>query len=352
MSTIRSVAKQAGVSIATVSRVVNGSSTVAPDLRDRVLEAVNHCGYTPTVGRRSQASIALVYAGPFTVGSPYDAACLDGIVSEMLDSDFDLTFVHLRRDKKPDETYSQFFLRKGIRGAIIRCTSSDRDVARAVADEGFPAVVLGDHFDHPNLAFAYNESRSASLEGVEHLVSLGHRRIAFAANETDDGDHVDRLDAFRDVLQAEAIYDERLVFRVPARRMDGGQLMRKLMSQPETPTAVFIADPLTAEGAINEAHKMGVGIPGDLSVLGFDDTETRYAIFPSMTAICQDSRELGRLSFELLLRRIAGTASCEQRHACGQAWLEINHTTGRATAHQVRILPNGDRLQTAIGSSS
>ena len=68
------------------------------------------CGYAPTVGLRSQATIALVYAGPFTVGSPYDAACLDGIVTAMLDSEYDLKIVHLRRDKKPDETYSQFFL--------------------------------------------------------------------------------------------------------------------------------------------------------------------------------------------------------------------------------------------------
>ena len=122
---------------------------------------------------RSSASIALVYTGPFSVGSPYDAACLDGIVSAMLESDYDLKITHLRRDKSPKETYSQFFFRKGIRGAIIRSTSADRDVARMIGDEGFPAVVLGDRFDHPRLAFAYNESGTASAEGVEHLISLG-----------------------------------------------------------------------------------------------------------------------------------------------------------------------------------
>src|SRR3990170_7261525 len=98
MTTIRRVAQKAGVSIATVSRVVNGSTAVDPELRDRVLDAVGRCGYAPTVGRRSAASIALVYTGPFTVGSPYDAACLDGIVTAMLDSEFDLKIVHLRRD--------------------------------------------------------------------------------------------------------------------------------------------------------------------------------------------------------------------------------------------------------------
>src|SRR3954470_11499058 len=104
MTTIRRVAQRAGVSIATVSRVVNGSSAVAPELRDRVLEAVSRRGYAPTIGRGSAASIALVSTGAYSIGSPYDAACLDGIVSAMLESDYDLKIAHLRREKSPKET--------------------------------------------------------------------------------------------------------------------------------------------------------------------------------------------------------------------------------------------------------
>jgi DNA-binding LacI/PurR family transcriptional regulator len=345
MSTIRKVALKAGVSIATVSRVVNGNGTVAPELRDRVLDAVNTCGYAPTVGRRSQATIALVYAGPFTVGSPYDAACLDGIVSAMIESEYDLKIVHLRRDKKQDETYSQFFMRKGVRGAIVRCTSTDREVAGALADEGFPTVVLGDHFDHPKLAFAYNESKKASREGMEHLISLGHKRIAFAANDIDDGDHLDRFEAYRETLTAHGLFEPQLVFRIPAHRSDGAQLMRKVLSHPNPPTAIFIVDPLVAEGVINESHRVGVSIPSDISILGFDDTDARNAIFPKMTAVCQDSRELGRRAFELLMRRCSNRPGKQESIVLGEAWLEINHTTGWARSQSVRILPNGDRLQ-------
>jgi LacI family transcriptional regulator len=343
MTTIRRVAQKAGVSIATVSRVVNGSTAVAPELRDRVLEAVSRCGYAPTIGRRSSASIALVYTGPFSIGSPYDAACLDGIVSTMVESVYDLKVTNLRRDKSIKETYSQFFFRKGIRGAIIRSTSADRDAARSIGDEGFPAVVLGDRFDHPRLAFAYNESGTASCEGVEHLISLGHRRIAFAANNTDDGDHVDRLEAYRRSMAKHGIGDPQLEFRVPAHRLDGAQLMRKMMSISSPPTAVFIADPLTACGAINEARKLGLRIPEEMSILGFDDSDSRYSVEPTMTAICQNSRDLGRLAFEMLLER------CEGRHGeaqagAGKAWLEINHTTSRVPAESVRIMPNGERI--------
>lgn len=346
MTTIRRVAQKARVSIATVSRVVNGSASVDPELRDRVLDAVSRCGYAPTIGRRSDASIALVYTGPFSVGSPYDAACLDGIVSAMLESDYDLKITHLRRDKSPKETYSQFFFRKGIRGAILRSTSTDRDVARIIGDEGFPAVVLGDRFDHPRLAFAYNESGTASAEGVEHLISLGHRRIAFVANDTDDGDHVDRLESYRQTLSVHGIYDPQLEFRVPAHRLDGAQLMRKMMSINAPPTAVFIADPLTACGAINEARKLGLRVPEEMSILGFDDSDSRFSVQPTMTAICQNSRELGRLAFEMLSQMCDGSNS-DSQSGFGRAWLEINHTTARAPSTAVRIMPNGERLPVA-----
>jgi DNA-binding LacI/PurR family transcriptional regulator len=212
-----------------------------------------------------------------------------------------------------------------------------------IGDEGFPAVVLGDRFDHPRLAFAYNESATASAEGVEHLLSLGHRRIAFAANDTDDGDHIDRLDAYRKTLKEHGKYDPQLEFRVPAHRLDGAQLMRKMMSVALPPTAVFIADPLTACGAINEAQKLGLRVPDEMSILGFDDSDTRFSVVPTMTAVCQNSRELGRLAYEVLVQ------SCEQPEknplpGLGKAWLEVNHTTARVPAQPVRILPNGERL--------
>ena len=121
---------------------------------------------------------------------------------------------------------------------------------------------------------------------------------------------------------------------MPAHRLDGAQLLRKMMSLSAPPTAVFITDPLTAAGAINEAHKLGLQIPDEFSILGFDDTESRYMVYPTMTAVCQDSRESGRVAYELLISlcripREEWEAS-EPRRVVGNAWFEINHSTGRA----------------------
>ncbi len=344
MASIRDVAKEAGVSIATVSRVINGAEGVATGLRRKVNEAVEACNYTPAVGRRSLDSIALMYAGPFTVGSPYDSACLEGMVDAMRDTDYDLSIVDVNRDKAPNETLKQFFARKGIRGAIIRCTSGERGLVTSWSTEQLPLVVLGDHFECPNLSFVYADSSAASRQAVEYLVSIGHRRVAFAACERDDGDHLDRLSAYRQVMEENGLTDETLVCRVPPHRLDGAQLLRHLLGRSDRPTALYVADPLVAIGAINEAHRLGVSIPNDLSIVGFDDTDMRSSIHPRMSAVCQETTQLGRAAFDSVMKQIEAKRTPTSEVSTFEAWLELNETTSPPPEVTERILPTGARL--------
>ena len=146
MPTIRAVADDAGVSIATVSRVLNQQAGVSDGVRERVLEAARRCGYTPARARRQTSLIALVYTGPASVGSPYDAALIEGIWEAMGDSELDFMVLSLQRDKRADETFTQYFHRKGVRGAILRTTTDTRSVCTEIAEEHFPAVVVGERF--------------------------------------------------------------------------------------------------------------------------------------------------------------------------------------------------------------
>jgi DNA-binding LacI/PurR family transcriptional regulator len=344
MASIREVAKEAGVSIATVSRVINGRGAVAPHLRRQVLEAVTRCEYSPAVGVRTKNSVALVYTGPFTPGSPYDSACIEGMVDAMRESSFDLTIVDLRRDRAPGETFRQFFTRKGICGAVLRSTAAERDVVEAIASEGLPVVALGDHYERASLPFVYSDSSAASRQAIEHLVSLGHTRIAFAACEREDGDHRDRYEAYRTALESRGLLHPDLIGRIPPHRMDGEKLIRSLMGMPDRPTAVFIADPLVAVGAINEAHRMGVKIPEDLSIVGFDDTDIRALTYPKMTSVCQDSRQLGERAFQHVLRLIAGEPERRRPADHHAAWFEINETTAPPPEVAYHVLPNRTRL--------
>ena len=344
MPSIREVAKEAGVSIATVSRVINGNGSVALDLKNQVLAAIDRCDYLPSVGRRTCDSVALLYAGPFTPGSPYDSACIEGMINVMRKSGHDMLVIDLVRDKLPDESFRQFFARKGICGAIVRSTAMERAIVTRMAQEPFPLVVLGDHFDHPRLPFVYASSRNASREAMEHLISLGHRNIAFAASDCDDGDHGDRFAAYCEVMQESGLFKEDLVCRIPPHRMDGAQLLRKLMAMPNPPTGVFAADPFIAIGLINEAHCLGLKVPSELSIVGFDDTDTRSLLYPRMTAICQDSLLLGSAAFECVVQLIRGVPLPANSNYVQSAWLEINSTTAPPPSERFRVLTNGMRL--------
>jgi DNA-binding LacI/PurR family transcriptional regulator len=343
MPSVRDVAREAGVSISTVSRVINGHASVDPRLRQQVLAAVDRCKYAPAVGRKRQDTIALIYVGPFTPESPYDSACIAGMVEAMRGSDYDLSIIDLRRDKTREETFRQFFNRKGIVGAIVRCTVAERSLVAQMAKEELPVVVLGDHFPLENMPFVYAESAGASRQAIEHLLSLGHTRIAFAACEREDGDHGDRYEAYRSTLQTRGLLHPSLVGRIPPQRLDGAKLIRNLMGMPNRPTAVFIADPLVAVGAINEAHNMGVRIPEELSIIGFDDTDMRSLVYPRMTAVCQDSKQLGLAAFARVIHLASGVAEATTtpKHA---AWLEINETTAPPPEAPSHVLPNRTRL--------
>ncbi len=346
MSTVRQVAKAADVSIATVSRVINGSPLVSDAIREKVLDAVNRCGYVPTVSRRTTSFLALVYACPFSLGSTYDMALVEGMGQAMKSLDFDLVILNPSRDRAIDESYTQYFLRKGVRGVILRSTVEGRGICKEIAAEKFPAIVVGDHFEHPSLGFAYADSYPTSKQATQHLLTLGHRRIAFASNQSDDGDHADRFRGYAEAMQENGMeLGADLIFRIPAHRPDGAQLLRNLMSSAQPPTAVFITDPSIAVGLITEAQSMGMEIPGDLSVVGFDDRDVRNYVHPRMTAICQDATQLGHDAFSELARALEAGNGDRPQDRISNTWLEINNSTGRPTAQPVSILPNGTRLQ-------
>ena len=215
MASVREVARHAGVSIATVSRVLNGQTSVRDDLRRKVLAAADQCRYVPTVGRRTTDRVALIYTGPFSVGSPYDSACIEGIVRAVRETPYDLSILDMARDRTEGESRTAFLTRKGVCGAIVRSTIDERRLVEEMAREEVPLVVLGDHFLHPTLRFCYADSRAASREAVEHLISIGHRTIACASCDGDDGDHIDRYESYRGVMDEAGLYREDMVHRVP-----------------------------------------------------------------------------------------------------------------------------------------
>ena len=347
MSNVRLIAKEAGVSIATVSRVLNSHASVGTEVRSRVLRAANKLGYVSAVGKRSTAYLAFAYTGPASLYSPFDARLLAGIYEAMEETDYNLAVINPQRDKEPSESYSQFFMRKGVRGVILRTTTGTRHICQTIAKEGFPAIVAASRFEQPDMNYVYGDSLPSSKQAVEHLISLGHRRIGITLSLVEDSDHADRLEGYRQALTEAGIEpDPKLVVRMPAQRPDGAQLVKRILSGGQPPTALFITDPDVVIGAVNEAHRLGVSIPDELSIIGFDDGDDRHNVFPHLTAVCQDASQIGYEAFSALTRRVeAGAGEHEPIRQAMPTWLEVHDTTGPVPDKPTRILPDGTRAE-------
>ena len=349
MSSVRRIAEQAGVSITTVSRALNNDPAVNVKTRELVLAIANDAGYVATMGRRVTTNIALVYTGTQTLAHPFDAAVFEGIARGVDECRFDVLILDLQRDKKPDETYTQFFMRKGVRGVIVRTMADSRDVCRRIAEEGFPQVVISERFDSQNINCIDGASKPESVRAVEYLIALGHRRIAFGVHNIRDCDHNDRLDGYAEALAKHDLpFQENLVFRHPYTLAGGATIMKMVMGMPDRPTAIYFADPMLGVGAVKMGHELGVLIPDDISIIGFDDTDVRHSVHPTLTAVCQDA---GALGFEAALRltRMLTGACRDSFQKMVPTFFEVNQSTGPPPVNPRRVSGTGAALQMAEG---
>jgi LacI family transcriptional regulator len=320
------IAGEAGVSIATVSRVINDDPAVKAVTRDSVLSAMRRLGYQKQpIGAVSSRVLGFAYTQKRTLAHAFDAAVFDGVVRGCEEAHFDVLVLNLARELQPGEAYSQFFRRKRVRGVILRTAEATRAECERIAAEGVPHVVISERFDSANVNYIDGDSKAECRRAIEYLFALGHRRIAFAMHNVPDRDHVDRFEAYRAALQANGVrYDDRLVYPQPSTLAGGATIMTMMRSLADAPTAVFFADPVLAIGAMKRAHELGVQIPRDVSIIGFDDTDMRFAVHPTLTAVCQDASLLGleaarwltRGSYREPLRRTIPT------------FLEINASVG------------------------
>ena len=332
MASVRLIAEAAGVSIATVSRVLNNDPVVKASTRSAVLSAVERVGYRKERGAAAGVSAALIgfaYTQQRTLAHAFDAAVFDGVVRACEEAQHDVVVLNMAREKRANETYAHYFRRKGVNGVILRTADATRDICERIADEGVRHVVISERFEHENVNYIDADSKAESQRAIEYLVALGHRRIAFAMHNVPDRDHFDRLEAYHSALEAAGIApDARYVCRQPSSLAGGATVITMLQSLGAPPTAIFFADPVLAIGAVKRAHELGVRIPEDLSIVGFDDTDMRLAVHPTLTAVCQDASLLGVNAARWLTR----CASGETFRRIVPTFFEINRSTGPAPA--------------------
>ena len=311
--TIDDVAARAGVSIKTVSRVMNEEPGVRGETRQRVREAMAALNYQPSLharglaGRRSNL-ISLLYENPsanyvFDVQSGAMAKCRDANLRLFIQSCNGLG------DALIGEVLAMIE-QTHVDGLVVTPPlSGDRALIAALDAQGLPFVrIAPDDEPHDSPAVAIDDE-AAAREMTAYLVELGHRRIGFIAGHPEHLSSRQRLAGYRAELAAQGLpFEEGLVEQGFNSVESGMEAARRLLSGPKRPTALFASNDDMAAGVILAARQLGIDVPGQLSVAGFDDTQVASIVWPTLTTIRQPSYEMAYAATEILINMIRGEA--------------------------------------------
>lgn len=307
--TIKQIAREAGVSLATVSRALNDRQDIHPATRDRILAIAQEHGYTPNAIARS-----LVTQRTHTIGLAVRthldmwAAQIIMPIEELAHSSGYEVFVSSHRTNADRErSVLQAFHSRQVEGMIVINSMLGEEITTLQKTLGTPIVLISPLIESTyRCTVRSHDIRGAQL-ATEHLIQLGHRRIAHISAPTWCSPGRDRLQGYRAALEAHGIpYDPELVFEGDAQETSGLEGVRSLLDLVDPPTALFCFNDLVAVGALHGARLKGLQVPLDLSVIGFDDVYLGSYVDPPLSTIQQDIESLGKQAMNMLFKLIAG----------------------------------------------
>ncbi len=310
MPTIKDVADHASVSIATVSRVLNQSGYVRPELERRVRQAVAQLGYHPNgLARnlRRNESLTLGMLIPDS-NNPFFAEIAKGIEEICFNNGF--TVVLCNTDEKPEReaAYIDALYWQRVAGFVVVSTGKLTTRLQQLLDQGYPVVVVDRPLAELKTDTVMSDNYGGARQAVQHLLDLGHRRIAFVVGDNYLQTIKSRWMGVLDVLHEHGldVAPDLLYDKGDFLPQSGYAAAESLLHRPDPPTAIFTFNDLMAFGVLNYAQTHGVSVPASLSVIGFDDIVMASYAVPALTTIAQQKYELGKTGADLLLRRIQG----------------------------------------------
>lgn len=303
MSNIREVARLAEVSVATVSRALQQPERVSLKTRNKVLAAVKQAGYQPNllaVKFRSGKSNNLVVLVP-TVANVFFARVISGMQDAAHQRHYALLLGNTLADDDAEIAYARLVQTSQADG-LIQLRAFDPFATLDMQTERLPMVNACEVLDKAPCPVVVLDNRAAAATMTEHLISLGHKRIAMIKGPARSPLTRDRVAGYRDALQQAGIgFDESLLHPGNFTLQSGHQAASELMQQSEPPTAIFCENDEMAIGAIQSLKQQGLRVPEDVSVAGFDDISFAAFCDPPLTTIAQPAEEFGRTAVNLLI---------------------------------------------------
>ncbi len=320
VATIADVAQMAGVSPMTVSRVVNGESNVRPATRERVNEAVAALHYTPNQAARRLAGgqlirIGVLYSNP---SASYLNEFLVGLLNKASLAHVQLVVQKCEADEHEREVAEEL-IANGIDGLILPPPFCDsRMLVDLMLASDVPAVAVASGKPDPRINAVSIDDHQAAYEMTRHLISLGHQRLGFISGHPNQTASARRLSGFRAAMQDSGLrVDEQLIAQGMFNYRSGLDAAEVLLARDPRPTAVFASNDDMAAATVAIAHRIGLDVPSDLTVAGFDDAPLATTIWPELSTVRQPIKQMAESAVDLLVRQIRATregtpAGCEQ----------------------------------------
>ena len=308
MPTIKEVSRHAGVSPATVSRVLNGNVPVADDTRRRVLDAVNKLNYRPNAFARGLVTNRSGGIGVVVneISSPFYSGIVNGIEEVVEAADMHLIVSSGHADAKFERRAAEYLLERRSDALILHLeTLSDYELLGWLEDnlpEDVPIVIVGRHLTELAGRCIYLDNEKGGCLATQHLIDEGHRHIAHISGPLAMKDSRDRLNGYRHALEAAGLYfDESYVLEANFTEEGGQHAAQRLLERGLDLTAIFAANDQMAAGVLHTLRENGLDVPSDISLVGYDDVFIARYLYPALTTIQQPLREMGRAAAQLAL---------------------------------------------------
>jgi len=313
--TIRDVARRAGVSSSTVSHVLNRTRFVAPGTRDEVLRAIKELEYHPSAIARSLRRKQTETVGVIVsdISNPFFTDLVRGVEDACNPRDFNLVVCSTDEDSIREADYLRMLYEKQVDGVILAPTAGPHDTLVGLIRRGLRAICIDRWFSDIPTGAVVTDNRDAARAAVEHLISLGHRRIGVVAGLPGISTTWERLKGYSQALQAHGIPADGDLVRCGNSKIGGGfQATLELLATQPPPSALFVTNNLMTIGAMNALRERGLRCPEDVAIVAFDDFPWATAFRPYLTVVAQPTYEIGQRAAQILLSAIRKRTNVSQ----------------------------------------
>jgi DNA-binding LacI/PurR family transcriptional regulator len=306
---IKDIARLAGVSYSTVSRALNDSPVVSRETAARIKKAASDAGYAPNAVGRSLATGRTRTIGVIvtTIADTFAAEIVAGIEAVAGENGFSVVLACAHANPEREISIVKSFRENRVDGLVITASRVGTLYAPLISEMKVP-LVLVNHFSPGRFAQSVMiDNVSGAREVTQHLIKLGHRRIAYVADQFGRQSDTDRFSGYRQALtEADIPFQPKLLVHGNGKPLGAVAPMEKLLSLPERPTAVFCYNDMSALGALHVAVKNGHRVPEDISLVGFDDLFFNPFTEPALTSLRQPMKTMGQEAAKVLFSLLAG----------------------------------------------